>query len=151
MEDFRGIRSYSCTRMIPCCSHIPHFHHTPSQFYIRWYLQAKLDIWTIGLIEWQAVKFPLSLLNFAEEKNTIGPSGEPHMTLTNRRLLSSLELYYEVTSERTITEYLKQRKILVGGLWLLQLHRSSRKKIQGSTGVKAMEVKVADFHLHRSE
>ena len=77
MEDFRGTRSYSCTRMIPCCSHIPHFHHTPSQFYIRWYLQAKLDIWTIGLIEWQAVKFPLSLLNFAEEKNTIGPSGEP--------------------------------------------------------------------------
>ena len=46
MEDFCGTRSYSCTRMIPCCSHIPHFHHTPSQFYIRWYLQAKLDIWT---------------------------------------------------------------------------------------------------------
>ena len=105
MEDFRGTRSYSCTRMILCCSHIPHFHHTPSQFYIRWYLQAKLDIWTIGLIEWQAVKFPLNLLNFAEEKNTIGPSGEPHMTLTSRWLLSSLELYHEVTIERIITEY----------------------------------------------
>ena len=151
MEDFRGTRSYSCTRMILCCSHIPHFHHTPSQFYIRWYLQAKLDIWTIGLIEWQAVKFPLNLLNFAEEKNTIGPSGEPHMTLTSRRLLYSLEFYHEVTSERIITEYLKQRKILAGGLRFLQLHRRSRKKNQGSTGVKAMEVKVADFHLQLSE
>ena len=28
---------------------------------------------SVPSIEWQAVKFPLNLLNFAEEKNTIGP------------------------------------------------------------------------------
>ena len=151
MEDFRGTRSYSCTRMILCCSHIPHFHHTPSQFYIRWYLQAKLDIWTIGLIEWQAVKFPLNLLNFAEEKNTIGPSGEPHMTLTSRWLLSSLELYHEVTSERIITEYKSKERSSQVDCDFCNCTEEAGKKNQGSTGVKAMEVKAADFHLQLSE
>ena len=46
MNEFCGIRSYSCTRMTPCRSPILHYHHTPFQFYIRRYLQAKLDIST---------------------------------------------------------------------------------------------------------
>ena len=102
---------------------------------------------SVPSIEWQAVKFPLNLLNFAEEKNTIGPSGEPHMTLTSRRLLYSLEFYYEVTSERIITEYLKQRKILAGGLRFLQLHRR-RKKDSGIDGIRTDR---SDFHFQLSE
>ena len=102
---------------------------------------------SVPLIEWQAVKFPLNLLNFAEEKNTIGPSGEPHMTLTSRRLLYSLEFYHEVTSERIITEFLKQRKILAGGLRFLQLHRR-RKKDSGIDGIRTDR---SDFHFQLSE
>ena len=69
------------------------------------------------------------------------------MTLTSRQLLYSLEFYHEVTSERIITEYLKQRKILAGGLRFLQLHRR-RKKDSGIDGIRTDR---SDFHLQLSE
>ena len=59
---------------------------------------------SVASIEWQAVKFPLNLLNFAEEKNTIGPLEKRTLYDADKRMAFIL-LYHKVTNERINTEY----------------------------------------------
>ena len=61
------------------------------------------------------------------------------MTLTSRWLLSSLELYHEVTSERIITEYKsKERSSLVDCDFCNCTEEG--KKIRGSTGFELIDL-----------